>query len=149
MRTQADFRPPADLPDGKYTLIAGLFRTSDGRRLATTTGADHLTLGRITVHGRQHVMVPPNPTHVTSETFGSFAHLVGYDVAVPGPLGLAKDCRSCSIGRRRPRPIAPIRSLCTSLTALAGQRGAGDGNREKAACPPRVGSRRNILPTRM
>ncbi len=80
MRTQAAFRPPADLVDGQYTLIAGLFRASDGRRLATPSGADHLTLGRITVHGRPHVMARPSPAHGASATFGGFARLIGYDL---------------------------------------------------------------------
>jgi 4-amino-4-deoxy-L-arabinose transferase-like glycosyltransferase len=86
MRTQAAFRPPADLADGRYTLIAGLFRASDGQRLVTQSGADHLTLGRITVRGRPHVMVRPSPAHGASETFGSFAHLIGYDLVASPPF---------------------------------------------------------------
>ena len=45
MRTQAAFRIPAALSDGRYRLIAGLFRPSEGARLKTPRGADYVSLG--------------------------------------------------------------------------------------------------------
>jgi hypothetical protein len=80
MRTQAAFRVPASLPDGRYRLIAGLFRPGDGARLRTPSGADHVSLGVITVRGREHDMTPPQPQHPADATFGDVARLVGYDM---------------------------------------------------------------------
>ena len=100
IRTQAAFRPPAALPDGRYRLIAGLFRVADKTRLRTTPrqvgdsgapnlfgllggqGADHIDLGTVTVVGRPHAMTPPAPLHVADGRLGSFARLVGYDLAL-------------------------------------------------------------------
>ncbi|MCX6031207.1 MAG: glycosyltransferase family 39 protein [Chloroflexi bacterium] len=83
IRTQASFRPPATLPDGRYRLIAGLFRTADKTRLCTTAGADHVSLGTMTVAGRLHDMTPPKPQHTADSRLGPFARLIGYDLAVP------------------------------------------------------------------
>jgi hypothetical protein len=95
IRTQASFRPPAALPDGRplagifdYRLIAGLFRASDKERLEQSPalgliahGADHLTLGYVTVAGRPHTMTPPGPIYAADVRFGEVARLVGYDLA--------------------------------------------------------------------
>jgi hypothetical protein len=78
MRTQAALRPPADLPDGRYTLIAGLFRLDNGQRLRAGR-ADHLTLGYVTVRGRPHQMQPPHPAQTVGITWGKLATLMGYD----------------------------------------------------------------------
>ena len=83
IRTQAAFRPRADLPDGRYRLIAGLFRVTDKARLRTTSGADHVVLGDVTVRGRQHDRTPPKPQHPADVAFGQVGRLVGYDLAVP------------------------------------------------------------------
>jgi hypothetical protein len=81
MRTQAGFRIPASVPDGRYRLIAGLFRAGDKAVLRTATGADHLDLGEVTVRGRPHDLTAPQPQHPADATFGSTARLVGYDLA--------------------------------------------------------------------
>jgi len=83
IRTQATFRPPAALSDGRYRLIAGLFRPADGERLHTASGADHLALGTVIVHGRPHAMTPPQPAHAADVRFGEIARLVGYDLTLP------------------------------------------------------------------
>jgi hypothetical protein len=81
MRTQAGLRIPASVPDGRYRLIAGLFRSGDKAVLRTATGADHLDLGEVTVRGRPHDLTVPQPQHPADATFGSVARLVGYDLA--------------------------------------------------------------------
>jgi hypothetical protein len=83
MRTQAAFRVPATLPDGRYRLIAGLFRASDGARLKTLTGADYVAAGDIVVRGRHHDLTPPQPTHPSDVRFGDVARLLDYDLASP------------------------------------------------------------------
>jgi hypothetical protein len=88
MRTQASLRPRADLPDGRYRLIAGLFRAADGARLRTTGGADHVVLGPVTVRGRSHDRTPPQPQHPAAASFGDAARLIGYDLAI-GSAGAA------------------------------------------------------------
>ena len=40
---------PAELPPGDYRLIAGLYNPADGARLATSTGADFVDLGLVTI----------------------------------------------------------------------------------------------------
>ena len=81
MRTQAGFRIPASVPDGRYRLIAGLFRAGDKAVLRTAAGADHLSLGTLTVRGRPHDLTPPQPQHPADATFGDAARLTGYDLA--------------------------------------------------------------------
>jgi len=81
MRTQAGLRIPASVPDGRYRLIAGLFRADDKAVLRTATGADHLDLGEVTVRGRPHDLTTPQPQHPADATFGSTARLAGYDLA--------------------------------------------------------------------
>jgi len=81
MRMQAGFRIPASVPDGRYRLIAGLFHADDKTLLRTTAGADHLSLGTLTVRGRPHEMTPPQPQHRADATYGNAARLAGYDLA--------------------------------------------------------------------
>ncbi len=83
MRTQATIRPRADLPDGRYRLIAGLFRSDDKARLHTADGADHVVLGQVTVRGRPHDRTPPQPQQPADVAFGSIGRLIGYELATP------------------------------------------------------------------
>jgi len=80
IRTQASFRAPATLADGRYRLIGGLYRPADGVRLVTSSGADHLELGTVNVRGRDHRMNAPKPTFPADVTFGNTAHLTGVDL---------------------------------------------------------------------
>jgi len=88
MRTQAAFRLPASLTDGRYRLAAGLFRQSDKTRVRTTRGADHIVLGQIEVRGRPHVMTPPTPRYPADVQFGALGRLVGYDLTGPADSSL-------------------------------------------------------------
>ena len=81
MRTQAGFRIPSSVPDGRYRLIVGLFRADDKTLLRTAAGADRIPLGTVTVRGRPHDMTPPQPQHRTDATYGNSARLAGYDLA--------------------------------------------------------------------
>jgi hypothetical protein len=83
IRTQAGVRPRADLPDGRYRLIAGLFRAADKARLRTASGADHVTLGEITVRSRPHNRTPPRPQTSIDAPFDPVGRLVGYDALPP------------------------------------------------------------------
>jgi hypothetical protein len=83
IRTQAALRFPAETPDGRYPLIAGLYNPADGRRLKTERGADQLSLGAVAVKGRPHDMNAPSPAVPAGVTFGDVARLVGYDA---GPI---------------------------------------------------------------
>jgi hypothetical protein len=83
IRTQATLRAPAELADGRYSLIAGLYRPADGLRLKTAQGKDELALGRITLRGRRHDMSADSVVPATAQRldvrFGETARLVGYD----------------------------------------------------------------------
>ena len=81
MRTQAGFRIPASVRDGRYRLIVGLFRAGDKTLLRTAAGADRIPLGTVTVRGRPHEMTPPEPQYPADATFGDAARLAGYDLA--------------------------------------------------------------------
>ena len=81
MRTQASFRIPASVPDGRYRLIAGLFRADNKALLRTAAGADRIPLGTVTVRGRPHDMTPPQPQHRADATYGDAARLAGHDLA--------------------------------------------------------------------
>ena len=81
MRTHAGFRIPASVPDGRYRLIAGLFRADDKAVLHSTAGADQIPLGTVTVRGRPHDMTPPEPQDTADATFDDAARLIGYDLA--------------------------------------------------------------------
>ena len=83
IRTQASIRVPANLADGSYRLIAGLFRAQDKSRLLTAGGDDAFALGRLKVQGRPHETNPPNPARVVDVEFDNLARLVGYDPAQP------------------------------------------------------------------
>jgi hypothetical protein len=83
IRTQASIRVPANLADGSYKLIGGLFRAGHTERLRTARGDDHFSLGRLTVQGRPHEMSSPSPARVLDAGFDNLARLVGYDLAPP------------------------------------------------------------------
>ncbi len=83
IRTQAALRIPASLADGRYRLIAGLFRAADKARLHTAQGRDHIALGEVTVQGRAHRMAPPTPSQAADARLGDLARLVGYDLVQP------------------------------------------------------------------
>jgi hypothetical protein len=84
VRDRQALRLPASLPDGDYRLIAGMFRQADGQRLTVTGGArqsaDFVTLGNVSVQGREHEMIAPAPDYPLHERFGDLAMLVGYDI---------------------------------------------------------------------
>ena len=84
VRTQAGLRIPASVPDGRYDLIAGLFRADDKAVLRTAAGDDHLSLGTLTVRGRRHDLTAPQPQHPADAIFGDVARLIGYDLASAG-----------------------------------------------------------------
>ncbi len=81
IRTQAAIRFPAETPDGRYELIAGLYNPADGARLKTERGAGQVSLGSLAVQGRPHQMTAPAPQVPADVSFGQVARLVGYDQA--------------------------------------------------------------------
>ncbi|MDH7487607.1 MAG: glycosyltransferase family 39 protein [Anaerolineae bacterium] len=92
LHTQAALRLPATLADGRYTLIAGLFRAADKTRLRAGRG-DHITLAQVRVVGRAHNFTPPAPAYRLEANFADKALLVGYDLSVSSPI---------------PHPLSPI-----------------------------------------
>ncbi|MGE5603509.1 MAG: hypothetical protein ACM30E_10680, partial [Nitrososphaerales archaeon] len=95
IRTKAFLRPGAEVADGRYPLIAGLYRAGDGARLKTPAGKDSLALGSLTIRGRPHRMdaaaVVPGSATQFDATFGGVARLVAYDglPTAPEPSGTA------------------------------------------------------------
>ncbi len=92
---------PADMPDGDYRLLAGMYAAT-GERLTvlrwTRRSLDHVDLGTVQVRGRPHTMViPPMPFRVNARV-GDLARLVGYDLGV-GELG-----RGVTDGQAQARP---------------------------------------------
>jgi hypothetical protein len=79
IRTQAVIRVPADAPDGRYPLIAGLYNPADGTRLKTGGGAEQVPLGSLTVKGRPRQMQAPAAQTTADVRFEPVARLVGYD----------------------------------------------------------------------
>jgi 4-amino-4-deoxy-L-arabinose transferase-like glycosyltransferase len=137
LRTQANLRPPADLPDGRYRLIAGLYRRSNGQRLRISSGGtDHLDLGTVTMTGRAHNVSAPAPSHPATARFGSLAQLVGYDLnapATPRPgdrLPLTLHWQAASTGER-PYTVF-VHLVNPESTQLVG---AGDGEPGMAHFP--------------
>jgi 4-amino-4-deoxy-L-arabinose transferase-like glycosyltransferase len=133
IRTQASLRVPAEIADGRYPLIAGLFRTTDGMRLKAD-GKDHLALGTVTVVGREHVMTPPAAQHAQSETFGSLAELVGYDLSTEdiqagGSLDVTLHWKALAASER------PYTVFVHLLDEDGNIRGYGDGEPGNGAYP--------------
>jgi uncharacterized membrane protein len=134
MRTQAELRIPASVPDGRYRLIAGLFRAGDKAVLHTATGADHLDLGDVTVRGRPHDRTTPQPQHPADAIFGSVARLVGYDLASAeaqpgGALDLTLHWQALA---STDRPYTVFVHLLDEAGAV---RGFGDSEPGGGACP--------------
>jgi 4-amino-4-deoxy-L-arabinose transferase-like glycosyltransferase len=96
IRTQAFLRPGAEVEDGRYPLIAGMYRPDNGARLKTPAGKDSVALGSLSIQGRPHRMdagaVVPDSATSLDATFGGVARLVGFDglPATPEPPGTAK-----------------------------------------------------------
>jgi 4-amino-4-deoxy-L-arabinose transferase-like glycosyltransferase len=128
IRTQASILVPADLPNGSYRLIGGLFRTGDKGRVRTARGDDAFDLDRLTVRGRSHEMNPPVPAHDLDVEFDNLARLVGYDLAPPAdgvtpgdtlPLTLYWQALGAS-----PQPFTAFVQLLDGSGAILG---SGDG----------------------
>jgi hypothetical protein len=128
IRTQASIRVPADLPDGSYRLIGGLFRTSDKTRLRTARGDDAFDLDRLAVRGRPHEMNPPSPARALNAEFDNLARLVGHDLTPPAdgvspggtlPLTLYWQALGAS-----PQPFTVFVQLLDGSGAILG---SGDG----------------------
>ncbi len=88
IRQPVELRLPATVPDGVHQLIAGMFRLSDRTRLTTERrlfpprrSQDYISLGRVSVRGRPHDYTRPSPEHPLDVQIGSFARLIGYDLA--------------------------------------------------------------------
>ncbi len=134
IRTQAFFRAPAALEDGLYPLIAGLFRTTDGTRLLTADGGDHVTLAQVTVRGRVHEMAAPQAQFTTDVQFGEVAKLVGYDLSVRdvvpgGSFGLTLHWQALAATER------PYSVFVHLLDAAGEIRGYGDSEPGRGAYP--------------
>ncbi len=75
---------PAALPDGRYRLVAGLFRAGDKARLRVVAGQgrgdDSLTLAEVQVVGRPHDYRRPAVSHPLDARLGPHVALVGYDL---------------------------------------------------------------------
>ncbi len=79
MRTQATVRIPGGLADGRYGVIAGLFRPEDGARLSAG-GRDYMALGEVEVRGRPRQLEAGRPQLEQTATFGAVARLRGFDL---------------------------------------------------------------------
>jgi len=97
VRDPHDFVVPAAVPDGPYHLAVGLYRVTDGERLAVVSGPqrgrDNLALTEVNILGREHDYLKPLVSHPLQARFGQSVVLIGYDLeaqqARPGDkLGL-------------------------------------------------------------
>ncbi len=97
VRDPHDFVVPAAVPDGPYHLVVGLYRATDGERLAVVAGPqrgrDNLALTEVNILGREHDYLKPVVSHPLQARFGESIVLIGYDLeaqqARPGDkLGL-------------------------------------------------------------
>jgi len=88
---------PPSAPDGPYHLVVGLYRVTDGERLAVVAGPqrgrDHLALTEVNILGREHDYTEPVVSHPLQARLGESVVLIGYDLeaqqARPGDkLGL-------------------------------------------------------------
>ncbi len=93
LRQQVRLHIPTTLKDGKYRLIAGLYRKSDRKRLTSKKllgSTDHLELGNIRLEGRQHRFKPYAPAHRLQACFDGFACLQGYSIEDEGSRKILK-----------------------------------------------------------
>ncbi|MER3543809.1 MAG: hypothetical protein C4311_04190, partial [Chloroflexota bacterium] len=76
---------PAGAPPGAYTLNVGLYRPSDGRRLALPDGVNFLALGPVTVERRSPptTLAEAGLRHRASYTWDEALALLGYDLDRP------------------------------------------------------------------
>jgi hypothetical protein len=97
VRDPHDFVVPAEVPDGPYHLVVGLYRAIDGERLTVVAGPqrgrDNLALTKVNILGREHDYLKPVVSHPLQAIFGQNIVLIGYDLeaqwAKPGDkLGL-------------------------------------------------------------
>lgn len=73
---------PADIPDGDYSLRAGMYDPSGARLTVlrlTRRSMDHVELGRIAVHGRPRSFSLPPFAVTVNARIGNLARLAGFD----------------------------------------------------------------------
>ncbi len=132
MRTQAALRVPPAVPDGRYRLIAGLFRADDKARLQTVSGADQIALGHVVVKGRPHRMTPPQVEHAADVTFGTLGRLVGYDLSLPAEGVMTRATFALTLHWQAlaasDRPYAVFVHLIDETGAIRGYGDAEPGN---------------------
>lgn len=88
VRAQHTLRLPATVTDGEYQLITGLFDPASGRRLRLAGGLlagsrDFISLGQVTVRGREHVLTPPQPAVALEAELARVGRLTGFDLGSP------------------------------------------------------------------
>lgn len=84
IRSQHRLRLPADLPAGRYRLIAGLFDPATEAR-EQWQGRDYLDLGTVEVGVREHSFQPSTPSYPLAAIWQGGHRLLGYDLA--GEIG--------------------------------------------------------------
>jgi len=84
VRDPHDFVVPAAVPDGLYHLVVGLYRATDGERLAVVAGPqrgrDNLALTEVNILSREHDYLGPMVSHPLQARFGESIVLIGYDL---------------------------------------------------------------------
>ncbi len=89
IRDARDLLVPPDVPDGRYHLMAGLYRMRDHERLSVRNSwlpftSEVLELGSVEVKGREHVLKAPTGIGTPARVrFGDGIALIGYDVQSP------------------------------------------------------------------
>jgi hypothetical protein len=93
VRSQHSLRLPADVPAGRYTLIAGLFDPDTGERLAASwpagpfgllsRSAPLAELGAVRIGARRQTTTAPQPQVATDVSLERLGKLIGYDLADP------------------------------------------------------------------
>jgi 4-amino-4-deoxy-L-arabinose transferase-like glycosyltransferase len=91
LRSQHSLRLPADLPAGRYQLVAGLFDPATGQRVEATQASGpfnlfarsaHLAeLGQVRIGARRVNTTAPEPRVATDASLERLVKLVGYDLA--------------------------------------------------------------------
>jgi len=66
---------PADIPDGEYRVLAGLYRAVDKARLGPP-----IALGTMRVATHQHMFTPPPIQYSLAAQFGDGVYLLGYNL---------------------------------------------------------------------
>ncbi len=86
LRSQHRLRLPADLPAGRYRLIAGLFDRQSGLRVRWE-GDDFLLLGYLRSQSSEHDFTIPHPQVPLNLTLVGGHRLVGYDLVAGASEG--------------------------------------------------------------